>query len=180
MVINQVALTEATYTYAPRLELSPCPPTCRTLSSFINPRRKALAHHLPPYAPRRVDRHTDQPHTGGRLNRATGRASSDRTGLAVAGGTRESDQFLFAGGDYRIGKQLTAQYYVANLEDYYTQHFVGLTHTLPLSEGQSLRTDLRYFRTFADGANDSAAGRASGYCVGGYTEDGDGKIDNHT
>ncbi|WP_416467961.1 OprD family porin [Pseudomonas sp. LFS044] len=118
--------------------------------------------------------------TGGRLNRATGRASSDRTGLAVAGGSRESDQFLFAGGDYRLGKQLTAQYYVANLEDYYTQHFVGLTHTLALPEGQSLRTDLRYFRTVADGANDSAAGRASGYRVGGYTEDGDGKIDNHT
>jgi len=118
--------------------------------------------------------------TGGRLNRATGRGSSDRTGLAVAGGSRESDQFLFAGGDYQLGKQLTAQYYFANLEDYYNQHFVGLIHTLPLSAGQSLRTDLRYFRTVADGANDSAAGRASGYRVGGYTEDGDGKIDNHT
>ncbi|MFJ4394385.1 OprD family porin [Pseudomonas sp. NPDC089396] len=118
--------------------------------------------------------------TGGRLNRATGRGSSDRTGLAVAGGSRESDQFLFAGGDYQLGKQLTAQYYFANLEDYYNQHFVGLIHTLPLSAGQSLRTDLRYFRTLADGANDSAAGRASGYRVGGYTEDGDGKIDNHT
>ena len=118
--------------------------------------------------------------TGGRLNRATGRGSSDRTGLAVAGGSRESDQFLFAGGDYPLGKQLTAQYYFANLEDYYNQHFVGLIHTLPLSAGQSLRTDLRYFRTVADGANDSAAGRASGYRVGGYTEDGDGKIDNHT
>ncbi|MFJ4430643.1 OprD family porin [Pseudomonas sp. NPDC089395] len=118
--------------------------------------------------------------TGGRLNRATGRGSSDRTGLAVAGGSRESDQFLFAGGDYQLGKQLTAQYYFANLEDYYNQHFVGFIHTLPLSAGQSLRTDLRYFRTVADGANDSAAGRASGYRVGGYTEDGDGKIDNHT
>ena len=118
--------------------------------------------------------------TGGRLNRATGRGSSDRTGLAVAGGSRESDQFLFAGGDYQLGKQLTAQYYFANLEDYYNQHFVGLIHTLPLSAGQSLRTDLRYFRTVADGANDSAAGRASGYRVGGYTEDADGKIDNHT
>jgi len=118
--------------------------------------------------------------TGGRLNRATGRGSSDRTGLAVAGGSRESDQFLFAGGDYPLGKQLTAQYYFANLEDYYNQHFVGLIHTLALSAGQSLRTDLRYFRTVADGANDSAAGRASGYRVGGYTEDADGKIDNHT
>ncbi|QHG64375.1 OprD family porin [Pseudomonas putida] len=118
--------------------------------------------------------------TGGRLDRATGRGSSDRTGLAVAGGTRESDQFLFAGGDYQLTKQLTGQYYFAKLEDYYDQHFVGLTHTYPISPGQSLRTDLRYFRTVADGANNTAAGRASGYRVGGYTEDGDGKIDNYT
>lgn len=118
--------------------------------------------------------------TGGRLNRATGRGSSDRTGLAIAGGSRESDQFLFAGGDYQIGKQLTAQYYFANLEDYYNQHFLGLIHTLPLAEGQSLKTELRYFRTTADGANDSAAGRAAGYRVGGFTDDGDGKLDNHT
>ncbi|MDZ3991050.1 OprD family porin [Pseudomonas sp. Teo4] len=118
--------------------------------------------------------------TGGRLNRATGRGSSDRTGLAIAGGSRESDQFLFAGGDYQIGKQLTAQYYFANLEDYYNQHFLGLIHTLPLAEGQTLKTELRYFRTTADGANDSAAGRAAGYRVGGFTDDGDGKLDNHT
>ncbi|WDY60148.1 OprD family porin [Pseudomonas sp. PSKL.D1] len=118
--------------------------------------------------------------TGGRLDRATSRGSSDRTGLAVAGGTRTSDQFLFAGGDYQLGKQLTLQYYFANLEDYYNQHFAGLTHTLQLPAGQSLKTELRYFRSLSDGANASAAGRASGYRVGGYTEGNDGEIDNHT
>lgn len=108
--------------------------------------------------------------TGGRLEHVTGRGSSDRTGLAVAGGSRESNEFLFAGGDYKLGKDLLAQYYFANLQDYYNQHFVGLTHTLPFADGQSFKTELRYFRTTSDGANGSAAGRASGYRVGGYTE----------
>ena len=73
-----------------------------------------------------------------------------------------------------------AQYYFANLEDYYNQHFVGLLHTLPLSVGQSFKTELRYFRTTSDGANSTSAGRAAGFRVGGFTEDGTGEIDNHT
>ncbi|MFF7860675.1 MULTISPECIES: OprD family porin [unclassified Pseudomonas] len=118
--------------------------------------------------------------TGGRLEHVTGRGSSDRTGLAVAGGSRESNEFLFAGGDYKLGKDLLAQYYFANMQDYYNQHFVGLTHTLPFADGQSFKTELRYFRTTSDGGNGSAAGRASGYRVSGYTEDGNGEIDNRT
>ena len=118
--------------------------------------------------------------TAGRLDQATSRASSDRTGLAVSGGTRESDEFLFAGADYKLSKNLTAQYYVANLEDYYTQQFFGLQHTLALGEGQSIKTDLRYFDTGSSGANGSARGRADGYRVGGYTPDNSGEIDNRT
>lgn len=53
-----------------------------------------------------------------------GVGSSDQTGLAVAGGTRESNQFDFAGGDWSVNKDLTAQYYYANLDNYYTQHFL--------------------------------------------------------
>lgn len=67
--------------------------------------------------------------TGGRIEHATGRGSSDQTGLAVAGGT-ESNQFDLAGGDWNVTKDLTAQYYYANLDNYYTQHFFGLIHTL--------------------------------------------------
>lgn len=118
--------------------------------------------------------------TGGRLEHATGRGSSDRTGLAVSGGSRESNQFLFAGADYKVTPNLTAQYYLANLEDYYTQHFFGLQHALALGEGQTFKTDLRYFDTRSDGANASAAGRAAGYRVGGYTHNGSGEIDNQT
>ena len=115
--------------------------------------------------------------TGGRIEHATGRGSSDRTGLAATGGTRESNEFDFAGGDWKITKDLTAQYYYANLDNYYTQQFFGLIHTLAISDNQSLKTDLRYFKTDASGANSSGT---SGYRISGYTEGNDGEIDNRT
>lgn len=115
---------------------------------------------------------------GGALNRARGRASTDLTGMAVSGGSQETDRFLFVGGDYRATDALTLQYYAGQLEDYYLQQFAGLNHTLKLTDDSSLTTDLRYFRTRSEGANGSAAGRAQGYTVGGYTANGDGEINN--
>jgi len=114
---------------------------------------------------------------GGRIEHATGRGSTDQTGLAALGGTRESNQFDFAGGDWKITKDLTAQYYYAHLENYYNQQFFGLVHTLAFSDNQSLKTDLRYFKTDSSGANSSGA---TGYRISGYTENGDGEIDNRT
>ncbi|WP_433885389.1 OprD family porin [Pseudomonas vranovensis] len=115
--------------------------------------------------------------TGGRIEHATGRGSTDQTGLAAMGGTRQSNQFDFAGGDWKVTKDLKAQYYYANLDNYYTQQFFGLTHTLLLSENQSLKTDLRYFKTDSSGENSSGT---SGYRISGYTKNGDGVIDNRT
>jgi hypothetical protein len=115
--------------------------------------------------------------TGGRIEHATGRGSTDRTGLAAMGGTRESNQFDFAGGDWKVTKDLTAQYYYANLDNYYTQQFFGLIHTLVLSDNQSLKTDLRYFKTDSSGENSSGT---SGYRISGYTKNGNGEIDNRT
>ncbi|MCO7633581.1 OprD family porin [Pseudomonas guariconensis] len=117
--------------------------------------------------------------TGGRLEHTTGRGSSNRSGLAVAGGTQESNAFLFAGADYQLSEALKLQYYAAKLEDYYVQHFGGLVHVWTLADNQSLTTDLRYFKTDADGRNDSASGRAAGYQVSGLA-DTPGKIDNDT
>jgi hypothetical protein len=114
---------------------------------------------------------------GGRIEQATGRGSSDRTGLAATGGTRASNEFDFAGGDWKVTRDLTAQYYYANLDNYYTQQFFGLIHTLAIAEGQSLKTDLRYFKTDSSGANGSGT---SGYRISGYTDDNDGEIDNRT
>jgi hypothetical protein len=113
--------------------------------------------------------------TGGRIEHATGRASTDETGLAAIGGTRESNQFDFAGVDWKITKDLTAQYYYAHLENYYDQQFFGLIHTLTFTDNQSLKTDLRYFKTDSSGENRSGT---SGYRISGYTKHGDGVIDN--
>ncbi|WDY59569.1 OprD family porin [Pseudomonas sp. PSKL.D1] len=115
--------------------------------------------------------------TAGQIEHVVGRMSSNFTGMAVAGGLEQSNKFLFAGGDYKGIKDLTLQYYYANLEDYYKQHFVGALHTLPLAPGQVFKTDLRYFHTGSDGAN--ADGKA-GYRTSGYTRGGDGEIDNNT
>jgi hypothetical protein len=115
--------------------------------------------------------------TGGRIEHATGRGSTDQTGLAALGGTREGNQFDFAGGDWKVIKDLTAQYYYAHLENYYNQQFFGLIHTLAFSDNQSLKTDLRYFKTDSSGANSSGT---SGYRIRGYTQNGDGVIDNRT
>ena len=96
--------------------------------------------------------------TAGLLDKASGRASSDRTGLASKGGREESD-FIFAGGDYAITRDLVAQYYYGALDDYYRQHFAGLRHRLALGGG-TLATELRYFDTAADGRNKD---RRAGY-----------------
>ncbi|MDP0971584.1 OprD family outer membrane porin, partial [Klebsiella pneumoniae] len=41
---------------------------------------------------------------GGQLQHTTGRGSSDRSGLAAAGGTQESNKFNYAGADYQVNK----------------------------------------------------------------------------
>jgi hypothetical protein len=115
--------------------------------------------------------------TGGQLTQSIGRASSNWTGLAVNGGIKDSNQFRFAGGDWKVTKDLTLQYYYANLEDYYKQHFLGLVHVLPLGEDQSFKTDLRYFNSSSDGKNGD-----TGYAFNnnsGYAKNV-GEVDNQT
>jgi hypothetical protein len=125
---------------------------------------------------------------GGRLEHAKGRASTDEQALSIGGAGNEpgtsklqrSNAFYFAGGDYKIGKNLLAQYYYGELEDFYQQHFFGLTHTLPLPVG-SFKSDLRYFVSDSDGQNGSATGRALGYTSSGYYDNGvtRGEVDNN-
>lgn len=71
--------------------------------------------------------------TGGQIEHVVGRMSSNFTGMSISGGTQQSNQFRFVGGDYKGIKDLTLQYYFANLEDYYDQHFLGALHSLPVS-----------------------------------------------
>lgn len=57
------------------------------------------------------------------------------------------DNFDFAGAAYAFNPQLTASYYYGDYENVYKQHFGGLVHKLPLGEGLSLTSDLRYFNS---------------------------------
>ena len=113
----------------------------------------------------------------GQLEHAAGRASSNTDGLAVNGGTEESNKFLYGGTDWKVTKDLTLQYYYANLQDYYKQHFLGAVHVFPITEGQSFKTDLRYFDSSSDGRNGDA-----GYQFDnnqGYAKE-QGVVDNKT
>lgn len=123
---------------------------------------------------------------GGKLEHAKGRNSSNNDSLTIAGSngaTRtatsnaRSNEFYYAGGDYKITKDLTAQYYYGNLSDFYKQHFLGLTHNWALPVG-SIKTDLRYFNSDSDGKNASQEGRVAGYKASGYQNNNE--VDNRT
>ena len=114
----------------------------------------------------------------GQLTHAMGRASSNRTGLSVAGATQDSNKFRYGGLDYKLTPDLTLQYYYSNLEDFYKQHFLGATHVFKIADDQSFKTDLRYFDSSSDGKN----GNDSAYNFnnnGGYAKN-TGEIDNKT
>lgn len=115
--------------------------------------------------------------TGGKLTQAAGRASSDWAGMAVNGGTQDSNSFTFAGADWKVTKDLTLQAYHSQLEDYFKQTFVGLVHVYPIANDQSFKTDLRYFDSRSDGKNGQ-----TGYVFnnnGGYAKNA-GEVDNKT
>lgn len=115
--------------------------------------------------------------TAGRLESTTGRGSTDRTGLSIAGASKESDHFDFGGADWKITDNLLGQYYFARMENFYDQHFVGLVHILPIASDQTLKTDLRYWNSQGIGENDKGT---SGYRASGYTKNNSGRIDNQT
>uniref|UniRef100_A0A1I8AGZ2 TonB-dependent receptor n=1 Tax=Steinernema glaseri TaxID=37863 RepID=A0A1I8AGZ2_9BILA len=119
---------------------------------------------------------------GGKLEHAKGRNSTNNESLSIAGsnaasGGKRSNGFYYAGADYKVTKDLLAQYYYGNLDNFYKQHFLGLTHTLALPVG-SLKSDLRYFYSDSDGKNGSTEGRLAGYRASGYQNNGE--VDNRT
>jgi hypothetical protein len=120
---------------------------------------------------------------GGQIEHVKGRNSSNNEELSIAGANgrtasgRDSNKFIYGGGDYKITKDLTAQYYYGNLEDFYKQHFLGLVHNWSIGPGV-LKSDLRYFNSSDDGAN----GHDSTYYSSGNYQGfraGRGKVDNN-
>ena len=117
---------------------------------------------------------------GGQIEHVKGRNSSNNEQLSIGGAsprTANSNKFIYAGGDYKITKDLTAQYYYGNLEDFYKQHFLGLVHNWAIGPGV-LKSDLRYFNSSDDGLNGNTPAYFSN---GNYdsTSNGKGKVDNN-
>jgi hypothetical protein len=113
----------------------------------------------------------------GQLEHSAGRASSNSTGLAVAGGTHDSNQFRYGGADWKVTKDLTLQYYHSDLKDYYKQDFFGLIHVFPINANQSFKTDIRYFDSSSNGKNGDAGYRFNNN--NGYASK-PGEVDNKT
>lgn len=88
----------------------------------------------------------------GRLEKQNLRDSSSNDEMSYAG--VESSHLDLAGGTYAINPHLAASYYYAQMQNIYSQHFIGLVHELPLAEGVNLRSDLRYFDTREQGSHE--------------------------
>ncbi|MGE1174362.1 OprD family porin [Pseudomonas sp. BW7P1] len=116
----------------------------------------------------------------GQIEAVKGRNSSNNENLSIGGANARvanSNKFYYAGGDYKITKDLTAQYYYGNLEDFYKQHFLGLVHNWAIGPGV-LKSDLRYFHSSDDGANgNNSAYFSNGNYVGNVS--GKGPVDNN-
>ncbi|MDN3221471.1 OprD family porin [Pseudomonas nunensis] len=98
----------------------------------------------------------------GRIDRVNQRDSSDNEEMTVFNGGRRnivlgsvkaSDEFLFGGASYKWTPQLSTSYYYGGLDGIYKQHLVNLVHQLPLGEGQSFKSDLRFARSTDDGGS---------------------------
>lgn len=99
--------------------------------------------------------------------------TGNRRGITIDGGAsnNRSDEFSYIGGTYAVMPNLTAGYYYSNLEELYKQHSYNLVHVLPLADGQSLKTDLRYARSKDDGStnvDNKALGAMVTYSVSGH------------
>ncbi|KPG95948.1 porin [Pseudomonas sp. RIT-PI-q] len=120
---------------------------------------------------------------GGQIEAVKGRNSSNNEQLSIGGANsptvsgRDSNKFIYAGGDYKITKDLTAQYYYGNLEDFYKQHFLGFVHNWAIGLGV-LKSDLRYFNSSDDGANSNTPAYYSSGNDTGFAN-GRTKVDNN-
>ena len=123
--------------------------------------------------------------TAGQIEHVKGRNSSNNEGLSIAGANNSTDfrkgkfsnQFRYAGADYKLTKELLVQYWYGGLENFYNQHFLGAVHNWAIGPGV-LKSDFRYFHSTDDGKN----GDTPGYYTTGYYSDNTpktrGKVDN--
>ena len=116
----------------------------------------------------------------GQIEHVKGRNSSNNEQMSIGGAnarTANSNKFVYAGGDYKINKDLLVQYYYGNLDKFYKQNFLGLVHNWSIGPGV-LKTDLRYFNSRDDGKN---AYDPAYFSNGDYSSsvNGKGKVSNN-
>lgn len=112
----------------------------------------------------------------GRLTSNTLRNDSSHADIEASAkglkGGKPSDRFDLLSANYAWNKQLVTGYHYSELEDNYDQHIFTLLHTLPLGEGQSFKTDLRYADSGSKG-NSNIDNRAFGarltYSIAGHS-----------
>ncbi|MDH4608554.1 OprD family porin [Pseudomonas sp. BN102] len=116
----------------------------------------------------------------GRFDRINLRNSSDNEEMAVFNGgnrnivlgrTKTSDRFDFAGASYKWSPNLSTGYHYGGLDGLYQQHYLTLNHLLPIAEGQSLKSDIRWARSTDDGGSNvdnTAFGALFTYSLGGH------------
>lgn len=114
----------------------------------------------------------------GQFKRVSTRASSNYEKLRIGGADELVNRFSFAGAEYDFTDELTVEYFIGELQDYYRQHFVGATYDSNVGNG-TLETDLRYFHSSAIGANEQgqAGFGARGSFANGQSS---GRVDNRT
>ncbi len=61
--------------------------------------------------------------------------------------TKTADRLDMFGADYKPTEALTASFYASNLEDFWHQYYVGLTHELGDSKVFALSSNLNYYKT---------------------------------
>ncbi|MFZ6049277.1 OprD family porin [Pseudomonas sp. CR3202] len=115
----------------------------------------------------------------GHLRQVNQRDSSDYEDLSITTvGVKNirarqatSDAFDFANLSYKWNDRLTTGYGFGRLDDFYRQHMLTLNHLLPLGDGQSLKSDLRFARSSDEGGSNvdnQAFGALFTYGIGGH------------
>ncbi|WP_213877284.1 OprD family porin [Pseudomonas sp. dw_358] len=110
---------------------------------------------------------------GGHIDQIKAVNSTDFIDLSANRIGGVSNSFNFGGGDYQVTPHLNLSARYAVLEDIYQQYYAGLIHVLPMGQGQSLKTDLRFANSREDGDFRNIDNRALGamftYKLGGHS-----------
>ncbi len=112
----------------------------------------------------------------GRLTLVNQRNSSASEKISMTNkgvtGANDTDRFYFASATYQPIKDLTLGYHYSDLHNNYHQHFFTLLNVLPVTDNQSLKTDIRVARSLHNGSTNVdnwMMGAMLTYRIGGHS-----------